>query len=291
MLTVMVTEAGGPAAVGLIKSLKKYSSDIQILAVDADPSASGIHISDHGHTVPYASDERYIDKILSLIKEYGVNLILPTGEHDLYKLSENKKRLESLGCSIFISDKEVIETCQNKFKFYQALKHTDIPVPMTFQNKMIVKPNRGSGSRGIEILDLDEKVIQEYLPGREYTVDVFCNMSSQIVNHVIRERLATKAGISTKGRVVLDENISSIIRKMVEHLSLKGPVCIQLKEDDTGRPFVIECNPRLGGGTYICTLAGVNYAELYIDILQKRDNTHRSPQEITVVRYFEEIIL
>ena len=60
---------------------------------------------------------------------------------------------------------------------------------------MIIKPNRGSGSRGIEVLNLDEKVIQEYLPGTEYTVDVFCDMSSQVVNHVIRERVATKAGI------------------------------------------------------------------------------------------------
>ena len=291
MLTVMVTEAGGPAAVGLIKSLKEYSTDIQILAVDADPYASGLYLSDHGVTVPYASDDQYIDKILSLVKKYKVGLILPTGEHDLQKMSENRKRLESLGCSIFISDKETVRICQNKFEFYQSLKQTNIPLPATFQHKMIIKPNRGSGSRGIEILNLDEKVIQEYLPGTEYTVDVFCDMSSQVINHVIRERVATKAGISTKSRVVLNEEISLIVTRMAKHLSLKGPVCIQLKENGSGRPFVVECNPRLGGGTYICTLAGINYAELYINILQERNNIPRTPKEITVVRYFEEIVL
>tara|TARA_Y100000389_G_C17102963_1_gene336853 strand:- start:242 stop:592 length:351 start_codon:yes stop_codon:yes gene_type:complete len=116
-------------------------------------------------------------------------------------------------------------------------------------------------------------------------------MSSNIINHVIRERVATKAGISTKSTVLFDKSISLIVGQLVHHLSIKGPACVQLRNNDKGSPHVIECNPRLGGGTYISTLAGVNYADIYLNMLTNKPNKTQKPKEITVTRYFEEIVL
>lgn len=291
MLTVLVTEAGGPAAIGLIKSLKSTTSDIKIVGTDINPLASGIHMADHGATVSHASEVGYIDELLFLIKEHQVDLIIPTGEHDLHKLSKNRERIENLGCKIFVSDQEVVDVCQDKFKFYKHLKQTSVPLPLTFSKDMILKPKRGSGSRGIKVIKSQDCIIQEYLSGKEYTVDVFCDMSSKMVGHVIRERVATKAGISTISKVVQNRNISSIIETVIEHLPIKGPACIQLKEDENGNPHVIECNPRLGGGTYVSTLAGVNCADIYINMLLNKPNTKQKPKKIVVTRYFEEIVV
>jgi carbamoyl-phosphate synthase large subunit len=291
MLTVLITEAGGPAAVGLIKTLKSSSLDIRIVATDMDPLASGLHMADLSVLVPHASQAEYTDKLLDLIKKYEVDLIIPTGEHDLYKLSKIRDKMKNLGCKIFVSDPDTVEICQNKLKFYEHLKKTDIPLPLTYSKNMILKPKRGSGSRGIKIVELEDRIIQEYLPGKEYTVDVFCDMSSNIINHVIRERVATKAGISTKSTVLFDKSISLIVGQLVHHLSIKGPACVQLRNNDKGSPHVIECNPRLGGGTYISTLAGVNYADIYLNMLTNKPNKTQKPKEITVTRYFEEIVL
>tara|TARA_Y100000385_G_scaffold290468_2_gene363687 strand:+ start:283 stop:1158 length:876 start_codon:yes stop_codon:yes gene_type:complete len=291
MLTVLITEAGGPAAVGLIKTLKSSSLDIRIVATDMDPLASGLHMADLSVLTPHASQAEYTDKLLDLIKKYEVDLIIPTGEHDLYKLSKIQDKMKNLGCKIFVSDPDTVEICQNKLKFYEHLKKTDIPLPLTYSKNMILKPKRGSGSRGIKIVELEDRIIQEYLPGKEYTVDVFCDMSSNIINHVIRERVATKAGISTKSTVLFDKSISLIVGQLVHHLSIKGPACVQLRNNDKGSPHVIECNPRLGGGTYISTLAGVNYADIYLNMLTNKPNKTQKPKEITVTRYFEEIVL
>ena len=73
---------------------------------------------------------------------------------------------------------------------------------------MFAKPKQGSGSRGaklcykgsdIRTLDKEksihrssEYIFQEFLPGREYTVDVFCGLDSIPYNVVIRERLQVK---------------------------------------------------------------------------------------------------
>ena len=291
MITALITEAGGPAAVGLIKALKSASVEVRIIATDIDPLASGLHMVDCGITICRASEDNYIDEILNLIKKYQVNVIVPTGEHDLQKLAENRQNIEQLGCKIFISDKETIDICQDKFKFYQSLKHTELPLPTTISKDMILKPRRGSGSRGIQLIKLEDCIIQNYLSGKEYTVDVFCDMSSNIINHIIRERVTTKAGISTKSKVLFDKKISSVVRQMVQHLSIKGPACIQLRENEDGEPYIIECNPRLGGGTYVSALAGVNYADIYINMFLNKPNLRQSPKEITVTRHFEEIIV
>ena len=74
-------------------------------------------------------------------------------------------------------------------------------------------------------------------------------------------------------------------------MDLKGPVCIQFKENESGEPVIIECNPRLGGGTYMCTLAGVNYADIYFDLLTNTKRATPNPKEITVLRYYNEIII
>jgi len=288
-----MTEAGGAAAIGLIKSLRQYNTNVKIVATDACPLAAGLHLADESAVMPPAADPGYISSLLKVVDRLHVDLILPTGDHDLQKLAESVELFESHGCAVWVSPTESIIICQNKMSFYERLKDTAAPVPATFKGPLIIKPNRGSGSRGIRVMELEGQIVQEYLPGTEYTVDVFCDMNSRIINHVIRERITIKAGISTQARVVVYPAISRIIQTVVEELSLCGPLCIQLREDQTGAPVLIECNPRLGGGTYVSTLAGINYGALYCELFAQRDISKFSlpPSQITVVRYFEELVL
>ncbi len=291
MINILITESGGPAAIGLIKSIRQSNIGVSIISTDADELSAGNHLSDHYYKVPLANQTNYIDEILKIVKKHKINLILPTGEHDLLKISKNKHKFENQGCLLFISNPDSIEICQNKFRFYESLKNKSIPLPLTINQPVIIKPNKGSGSRGIKIINLKNQILQEYLPGKEYTVDVFCDNNSNIINHIIRERVAIKSGISVKGKIIHDSTIHSIVKKLVDILNLKGPLCIQFKENSLGEPILIECNPRLGGGTYMCTLAGVNYADIYLNLLKGIKSIQIPPKEITVVRYYNEIII
>ena len=291
MINILITQSGGPAAIGLIKSIRQSSYDVSITSTDMDKLATGNYFSDYYYTVPPTTHSNYIKTLLNLVKKHKIDLIIPTGENDLQKLSDNKKEFEECRCKLFISNSNTIETCQDKFKFYEFLKDKDVPLPLTINKPVIIKPNKESGSRGIKVLDLKNQILQEHLPGKEYTVDVFCDMNSKIISHIIRERIAVKSGISVKGKILQNPNISSIIIKLVKYLDLKGPVCIQFKENESGEPVIIECNPRLGGGTYMCTLAGVNYADIYFDLLTNTKRATPNPKEITVLRYYNEIII
>ncbi len=290
-LRVLVTESGGPAAVGLIKSILKSKYSCQIYATDCKALSAGNLLADCFVLCPPAKDDDFISEIERIIEHHNINLIIPTGEHDLEKLSCCKEKLESNGCKVFCSDTFTIHTCQQKHRFYNYLKGKNINLPLSIRGPFIEKPIKGSGSRGIQISDSRDQMIQQYISGKEYTVDIFCDMEGIIISHVIRERVCTKAGISVVGKIVKNKKITEQVQKAVTELKIKGPACMQFIVDNFSIPYLIECNPRLGGGTYMSTLAGVNCADIYFDLFFGKEPCVPDPKEITVVRYFEEIVV
>jgi carbamoyl-phosphate synthase large subunit len=79
--------------------------------------------------------------------------------------------------------------------------------------------------------------------------------------------------------------------QIAEHIGIRGPCCMQMKESNDGELKLIEVNPRMGGGTIFTTLAGANFPAMLIDLIEGREVSIPSISEITVVRYFEEFVL
>ena len=297
MINILITESGGPAAIGLIKSIRSSKYDVTILATDMNKLSAGGKLADKSFTVSPAKNQKYLSEILDLVIKHKIDLlkidlIIPTGEHDLAILSLNKEIFKKSGCSIFISDCYAIQTCQDKSRFYKFLNSKEgIKLPSTLSGPFVKKPIKGSGSRDVEISRCQNTLVQEYINGDEYTVDVFCDMNSNIISHVIRQRISIKSGISVVGRIVKNNKITEQVKNLVNALKLRGPSCIQFIVDKYSVPYLIECNPRLGGGTYMSTLAGVNCADIYFDLFNKKIVDKIEAKEITVTRYFEEIVV
>jgi len=309
---ILLNQAGGSAAIGAIKSLKAIGFKGNIVTIDSDPLNVGRYLSDVNYVVPLSTDKNYWKDVLNIIKKENITLLIPSGDNDIKYFSENKLQLEKLGATVFMSDYQDICNCHDKKVFYD-LCYNKLPLPKTsidyndIKFPIFAKPRKGSGSRGIklcnnidDIKSLDtigsvytseDYIFQEYLPGLEYTVDVLCDMNSIPVVVVPRKRVQVKAGISTKGQIIKHDKIESLCKDLCKHLNLKGPVCIQLKEDINGTPKFIEVNPRLGGGTYFATLGGVNFLELILKLKNKQVFTKPEVNEITVLRYFEEIVI
>ncbi len=312
MDNILISCAGGPAAIGAIKSLKQINFKGNIVTIDCDPLAVGGYLSDKNYIVPLSTSKNYWDEVLNIIKEEKITLILPTGDSDIKHFSKNYHQLKQLGVSVFMSDYDSIIKCQDKKLFFDYCS-SNFPLPFTSNNykdlkfPMFAKPEYGSGSRGVKIcykvsdiktLDKEESVhrssnylFQEYLPGQEYTVDVLCDLNSNPIVIVPRKRLQIKAGISSKGQVIKHKLIEKLCKDLCIYLGLKGPVCIQLKEDPKGNPKFIEVNPRLGGGTYFSTLAGVNFLDLILKIKNNQEYKIPKLKEITVLRYYNEIVI
>ena len=166
----------------------------------------------------------------------------------------------------------------------------------------VVKPVRGKGSRGIALCRTEEELacqlknhqgllIQEYLPGEEYSIDVLSDLQGNPLVAVPRVRLATREGISVKGRVFHDPYIQEVCMDLARFLNLKGPSCMQMRSAATGEPKFLEVNPRMGGGTIFATLAGINFAQLHLALAAGKTLDIPPFLDLTVLRYYEEVVL
>jgi carbamoyl-phosphate synthase large subunit len=134
-------------------------------------------------------------------------------------------------------------------------------------------------------------IFQEYLPGTEYTIDVLCDLNRQPLIAVPRIRLETTGGISTRGKVLRNPDIEKLCMGVAGLIGIRGPCCIQMKESSTGIPKITEINPRLGGGTIFSALAGANFPDMILKMVKGERVPAPKISEITVVRYFEEIVV
>jgi len=305
---VLIPGAGGEAGIGAIKALRLAGYRGRIVATDADPLSAGLELADAGAVLPPAASPDFFDRAIEFIHDEEVDVILPTSGFDtpVYARHEGELRgggVTAIGCGPF-----VMETCMDKWRFYECVRR-DFPVPLTYQRPVddlefpcIVKPMRGKAGRRVSVCrnretlgrilsEYDDVLIQEYLPGVEYTVDVLSDLDGRPLVAVPRVRLAVKEGISVRGQTIHDGEIESLCLRLAAALLLKGPVCMQLKRDRDGAPRFIEVNPRMGGGTIFAALAGVNMAALSLALAAGRPLPPLRFSEITVVRYFEELVL
>jgi carbamoyl-phosphate synthase large subunit len=101
-----------------------------------------------------------------------------------------------------------------------------------------------------------ELIIMEYLPGDEYTSDVFRYKNYTLV--IPRKRLSIRSGITFSGCVERNEQIISFSGKLAERLNLEYCFGFQFKLDEKGLPKILEANPRVQGTMVLAAFAGAN---------------------------------
>ncbi len=306
--TVLVPGAAGPAGINTIKSLKMVGFGGKILATDSSSLSAGFFMADINEIIPQADEHSFLDRLFQIVKMYQVEVLMPSSGSDIYPYSENRTQLAERGAEAIVSDRDKLEICRDKMLTFQTLSNKFV-LPFTTAESdkidtfpVLAKPRFGKGSRGIVKIDdesdlryiiskRDDLVFQEYLPGTEYTVDVLSDLDGKPIIAVPRIRMQTKAGISTKGRVLRDPALEMDCMKIAELVGIRGPCCMQMKESAEGRLKLIEINPRMGGGTIFTSLAGANFPAMLLDMIEGRQVSLPVISEITVIRYFEEFVL
>jgi carbamoyl-phosphate synthase large subunit len=311
IFNVLVPGAGGPAGINTIKSLRLSLFKGNIVSTDSNSLSAGFFLSDFYYVIPPYDDKFFIEKLLKIIKEQNIKVLMPSSGFDIYGYSLNYDLIVEYGAIPIVSRRKVLEICRDKLLSYKFLSNK-FPFAFTceYHEKidtfpLIAKPRFGKGSNNIIKIEnkLDLKyvlgkfknmIFQEYLPGTEYTVDVLSDLTEKPIMAIPRIRIDTKAGISVKGKIKRDLMIENLCKKTAETLGIKGPCCIQLKESENGELKIIEINPRFGGGTIFTTLAGANFPAMLLEMISNNNNNNLiipKVSEVTVLRYFEEIVI
>ncbi|MGY5874060.1 MAG: ATP-grasp domain-containing protein, partial [Candidatus Thorarchaeota archaeon] len=297
---------------------KSEKFDFYIYSTDWKPHLAS-HFADKSDVIGDNLAPEWPDKIITAAKREKVEVLMPIRTDDLAPLAKNINILRELGVEPILpsEDPDLIKSLYNKVELYNAVNKLKLETPKHYSAvdndeleraasdlgypdiPICIKPAVADGSRGFRILDesrdrkkmffsekpnstysnldaiketlgnrFQKMLLMEFLPGREYTVDILCQ--NGVVYAVLpRLRTVMTGGITTGAVLAKDDQfdfIDQFSRKIAKGFNLSYNIGIQLREDRNGNLKLLEMNPRLQGTTIISVEGGVNIPEIMVDM-------------------------
>ena len=309
-IRVMVTGAGGPAAVSVMKSLRADVS-VELVAADMDPWAAGLYLlpADSRTLVPAGRDPDFAAAVLARCAAMGIDIVIPTVDAELRPLAKARAEFARNGVSLLLAPDGALDMTLDKLALARDCSgHVYVPRtepfdsaldPGTWDYPVVVKPRTGSGSRGVcivessrELAAMDisaESIVQEYLPGDEYSIDILVDVSGHIVASVPRVRTRVDSGVSVAGRTVHDLELERFGAKVAAVTGVTYIANVQCRRDQAGQPALLEVNPRVPGGLPLTMASGVDMVRMALDSLRGQPLPKRADfHETAMVRFLEE---
>ena len=307
---VLVTGAGGPAAVSVMKSLGADPS-VRLMAADMDPWAVGLYLVPPGARtlIPAGLDPGFADATLTRCVAMGADVLIPTVDAELRPLARARGDFARAGVEIMLAPGPALDTCLDKLSLAQRCAGR-VPVPRTerldratdvasWTYPVVVKPRSGSGSRDVSVVESGEALarmdtsgdflVQQYLPGAEYSIDVLADAAGRVVASVPRVRERVDSGVSVAGRTVHDGELEALGAAVAAAAGLTYVANVQFRRDENGRPALLEVNPRFPGAMPLTVASGVDMPRLALDSLRGLPlPAHVGFREVAMVRYLDE---
>ena len=310
MTRVLVTGAGGPAGVAVIRSLLAREG-VEVYAADMDGWASGLYLvpAAQRRIVPPGKSDEFVDSLITMCAADEIDVLFSTVDVELPPLA---RRRGELGAALAAPGLDTLETCLDKFALAvrcapllrTPTTHLVGPAALAedWTFPIIVKPRSGAGSRGVRLVhsrddlealgDAPELIAQEHLPGEEYSVDVFADANGHVVAAVPRTRTRVDSGVSIAGQTVRDGGLESTAAAVAAAIGLTGVANVQLRRDTSGVPALLEVNPRFPGAMPLTIAAGVDMPSLALDLALGLDTPDTVPfREIANVRFLEDVFI
>lgn len=271
------------AALVLNKELKIYGADMA-------GTAPALAYCDYVRRVVAMKDLGYIQNLLDICINDHIDLLIPTIDTDLLVLSENKEKFEAIGTRVMISAPEMIRICRDKNNTSQFFVDCGLHAPMPVNDwreyksgyPAFIKPKDGSSSinafkveneEELEVYagQVEDYIVQPFVSGHEYTIDIFCDWNGEPISIVPRERLQVRAGEVLKTRIDLDQTMIQEMKTLCKAFKPCGPMTVQLIRDTAGIDWYIEINPRFGGGAPLSMKAGARSAEAILRLMDREE--------------------
>jgi carbamoyl-phosphate synthase large subunit len=312
-INVLVTGAGGPAAVAVLKSLREDPS-VGLLAADMDGWAAGLYLvpSAARAVIPAGATPEFAELLLARCLELGADIVIPTVDSELRPLAAARTAFAQAGVQLMLAPESALAVTLDKLALARACAGV-VRVPRTeplsadispdsWTYPVIVKPRTGSGSRDITVVLSAEElknvepsadfIVQEYLPGEEYSIDVLADTDGRVVAGVPRVRARVDSGVSVAGRTLHDCELERFGAAVATAVGLTFIANVQVRRDAADRPALLEVNPRAPGSLSLTVASGVDMPRMALDAMRG----HALPEhaefcEKAMVRFLDERFL
>lgn len=147
----------------------------RIITLNSDMHTTAMGISDIAYRSPMIYSEEYIPFLKEICIKEKADMILSLFDIDLPVLAKHKKEFADMGVSVIVSDAEVVDICNDKWKMQEFLCKVGLQTPRTFMEyneemldfvkrqfakgeKVMIKPRFGMGSIGIHTAENMEEL-------------------------------------------------------------------------------------------------------------------------------------
>ena len=287
MKNVLVFPCGSEIGLEIHNALK-YSKDFKLFG--------GSSVDDHGKFVyenyipdiPFIDDDGLLDFLNDIIEKNDIDLIYPSHDDVVLKLSELK---DQLNAHVVVSNDRTCDIARSKKKTYEFFKDEKF-TPKTYdiskesfdseegirrveeitdgEFPIFLKPDIGQGAKGVAIANnIDDLkhhfnenpglIAVELLPNEEYTIDCFSS-KGKLLYCEKRERIRVKDGISVNAITIeTEDEVREIAEIINSRLDFDGAWFFQLKKDKDNNYKLLEIAPRIAGTMALHRNTGINF--------------------------------
>ena len=263
-----------PMVQAVRQALLRVVPEGRVYGADSDPRSIARHFVDGFWEIPEFV-ELTLAQFAGFCRAENIRWVIPSRDGELERFARWRSELAAEGVQVMVSSLETVAACLDKVAFGKRLKSLPEVVPTgrvpgpARGGRWVVKERFGSGSLKI-LLDLpieeavrrsaefSNPVLQPFIEGAEYSIDLYRSRSGQVWGCVVRSRDLVISGESQVSTVVLNRRLEELCRRAAEMLDLSGHAVFQAIEDRGGAIHLLECNCRMGGASTLSLAAGLN---------------------------------
>ena len=270
-------------------ALKKEANEkSMLLTCDANPYAPGLIMGDLSFCAPSIKSQDYPDWMVEHCRRYKVDLLLTLLVSELLILEGLRERLSDIGCWLVGISQIGIKTCCDKVETARFCSAHGLDHPRIWINEevlqeselpwpLVAKHRFGQGSRGQQILACRTEletfirqgqvfgnyVFQEFVGGQEHGIDVINDLQGNHLGILARRKIAMRNGETDIAVTEDPEPFQALGEILGTGLKHHGLLDVDIICQD-GKQFVLDLNPRFGGGYPFSHLAGADVPSAYI---------------------------
>jgi carbamoyl-phosphate synthase large subunit len=201
--------------------------------------------------------------------------------------------ISAAGAKLVISPRETLALCLDKLLLYRKLAGHHFHTPYTIEAAdwrelpadgfpLFAKDRFGSGSNvaqrvrtpeelGAMMVHHDQLVVQPFVEGQEYTVDMFFGTTGGLKQYVLRKRLSTLNGQMDAGEVMAPSSFEPnySFQKVIhlgDFMRFAGPINVQFIMSEANC-YITDINPRFSGGIGLTIAAGADFPAYLLEMV------------------------
>ncbi len=265
--------------------LKKKIKNCEIYLADNNLNVSGLKINEARILkIPKVEDgnNKYLKAIKKIIIDKKISILIPCTNYDLNILSLNVDKIKKLGCHIMVSNNSLVNKCLDKKKLFDLSIKYNFNSPKIFLNlkeakksktKVFIRKLRnGYASIGQKVIKkLENKdfkknyIIQEYIYGDEFHLDILNDHNGKFLSSSLKKKISMRYGETDIAKVVNNHKINILSKNLSKNLKHIGNLdCDIIYDKKKKLPYIIDINPRFGGGYAFTHISGENFLAKYI---------------------------